>query len=168
METHPFTAHRAASIPRPERTPAGKVTIATLALLAVGATAGGVALVANPDGSSMGWDLGMLAGSPFADFLVPGLILGGLFGVGSVVVAVMGLARLRVAPFLAFAIGCGQMIWIVVELAIIGQFSFLHPACFGLGLVIAAASVRWGWPTWAAWRDARRVARPRRSVARYL
>jgi hypothetical protein len=167
MATRAFVGDRAAKIPRPERTLAGKVAIAALALLAVGALAGGVALVTDPDGSGMGWDLTMLAGSPFADFLVPGLILGGLFGAGSFGVAAMGLARLRIAPFLAFAIGCGQMIWIVVELAVIGQFSFLHPACFGLGLVIAATSVRWGWPTYAAWREARRDARPRRSVARY-
>jgi hypothetical protein len=44
------------------------------------------------------------------------------------------------------------MIWIVVELAIIGEFSFLHPTMFVVGLVIAASSIRWGWPTFAAWR----------------
>jgi hypothetical protein len=97
----------------------------------------------------------MLKGSPFTDFFVPGLILGVLFGLGSLVVVATGLARLRIAPFLAFALGCGQMVWIVVELAIIGQLSFLHPLSFGLGLIIAATAVRWGWPTFEAWRRAR-------------
>jgi hypothetical protein len=96
-----------------------------------------------------------LAGSPFPDFLAPGLILGGLFGAGSFVVAVMGLRRLRLAPFAAFAIGCGQMIWITVELAIIKELSPLHPICFGIGLGIALSSLRWGWPTFAAWRASR-------------
>ena len=97
----------------------------------------------------MKFDVALLAGSPFADYLIPGLILGGLFGVGSLVVAAMGLRRWRVAPFLAFAIGCGQMIWIVVELLIIRELSFLHPTFFLVGLVIAVAAVPWGRPTYA-------------------
>lgn len=131
---------------------AGKIAVSFLVLLGVGALAGGIALVAKPDGSIMRFDLALLAGSPFSDYLVPGLILGGLFGIGSLAVAGMGMRRMLLAPFLAFAIGCGQMIWIVVELAIIREFSFLHPTCFAIGLVIAAASVPWGWPTWRAWR----------------
>jgi hypothetical protein len=103
----------------------------------------------------MQFDVALLAGSPFADFLVPGLILGGLFGVGSFVVVALGVRRSRLAPFLAFAIGCAQMIWIVVELAIIKELSFLHPTMFAVGLVIAAASVPWGWPTFQAWRATR-------------
>jgi hypothetical protein len=78
-----------------------------------------------------------------------------LFGVGSIFVAVIGLRRWRIAPFLAFAIGCGQMIWIVVELAIIKELSVLHPICFGLGLAIAIAAVLWGWPTFRGWRATR-------------
>lgn len=128
-------------------------------LLGIGALAGGLALVTRPDGSVMQFDTALLAGSPFSDYLIPGLVLGGLFGIGSLVVAAMGLRRSRLAPFLAFAIGCAQMIWISVELAIIQEFSFLHPACFGLGLVIAVASVPWGLPTLQAWRANRMVSR---------
>ncbi|HEY6014240.1 MAG TPA: hypothetical protein VIU37_09535 [Candidatus Limnocylindrales bacterium] len=154
MSTQSATARTFGAIPRPELDLAGKVCLIVLAILAIGALGGAAFLVTSPDGSSMQWDVSMLAGSPFPDFFVPGLILGGLFGLGSLAVAAMGVARLRIAPFLAFAIGCGQMIWIVIELAIIGQFSFLHPTCFGLGLAIAASAMRWGWPTFEAWRRA--------------
>ena len=147
-------AHQA-DVPRPELHAAGKTTIALLVLLGLGALAGGAALVTQPDGSVMHFDTALLAGSPFDTFLIPGLILGGLFGIGSLVVAAMGLARSRLAPFLAFAIGCAQMIWIVVELAIIRELSFLHPTFFLVGLGIAAASAVWGWPTFTAWRAAR-------------
>ena len=54
------------------------------------------------------------------------------------------------------AIGCAQMIWIVVELAIIQGISILHPLYFLTGLGIAAAAVPWGWPTFQGWRAARR------------
>ena len=152
MAVSTFAGAGRSAIPRPELRIAGKVAVAFLILLGVGALAGGIALVARPDGSVMQLDVKLLAGSPFDDFLVPGLVLGGLFGIGSFAVAAMGLRRMYLAPFLAFAIGGAQMIWIVVELAIIREFSFLHPACFTIGLVIAAASVAWGWSIWRAWR----------------
>jgi hypothetical protein len=152
MATQSATASSIGVIPRPELHLAGRICLIVLAILAIGALGGAAFLVTSPDGSAMQWNLSMLEGSPFTDFFVPGLILGGLFGLGSLAVAAMGLARVPIAPFLAFAIGCGQMIWIVVELAIIGEFSFLHPICFGLGLAIAASAMRWGWPTFQAWR----------------
>ena len=146
---------RAAVIPRPLLHRAGKVAIAFLIVLGLGALAGSIALVSRPDGSVMHLDVALLAGSPFGDFLVPGLILGALFGVGSLVVAAMGIRNHRLAPFLAFADGCAMMIWIVVELAIIKELSFLHPTFFAIGLVIAGSSVPWGWPTFQAWRSNR-------------
>jgi hypothetical protein len=155
MTAQTLAGRSSALIPRPELHLAGKLSIAGLVLLGVGALAGGIALMMRPDGSVMQFDVQLLVGSPFSDFLVPGLILGGLFGVGSLVVAVMGVRRSRLAPFLAFAIGCAQMIWITVELAIIQELSFLHPMCFALGLVIAASAVPWGWPTFQAWRASR-------------
>ena len=155
MTTQSVAQRPVAAGPRPELHLAGKTCIAFLVLLGLGALAGGVALVTKPDGSVMHFDPALLAGSPFADFAIPGLILGLLFGVGSFVVAGMGLAHVRIAPFLAFAIGCGQMIWIVVELAIIQELSFLHPVCFAIGLVIAVSAVPWGWPTFQASRATR-------------
>ena len=147
MTTGSITRASATSIPASGLGRAGRVAIVFLLLLGIGALGGGFALASEPDGSVMHFDVALLAGSPFSDYLIPGLILGGLFGVGSFAVAAMGLLRRRIAPFLAFAIGCAQMIWIVVELAIIRELSFLHPTFFVVGLVIALSSVRWGWPT---------------------
>ena len=50
----------------------GKVTIGLLVLLGLGALAGGVALLFRPDGSVMGFDVALLAGSPFPDYVIPG------------------------------------------------------------------------------------------------
>lgn len=155
MASHSITQPSATDVRRPALPLVGKACIAFLVLLGIGALAGGIALMAKPDGSVMHFEVSLLAGSPFTDFAIPGLILGGLFGLGSLVVAALGLARFPVAPFLAFAIGCGQMIWIVVELAIIRELSLLHPMFFGVGLIIAATAVPWGWPTFQGWRAAR-------------
>jgi hypothetical protein len=155
MTSEAVAVRTVALVPRPELRLAGKVCVAFLLFLGLGAVGGGIGIVAKPDGSAMQWNVDMLAGSPFSDFLVPGLILLGLFGLGSFVVVALGLARFRIAPFLAFAIGCGQMIWITVELAILGELSFLHPTMFAIGLVIAATAVPWGWPTFQGLRAAR-------------
>jgi len=155
MNVQLFATRRPGPVLRANLDRAAKVAIAFLVLLGIGALAGGIALVARPDGSAMHFDVRLLAGSPFSDYLVPGLILGGFFGVGSLVAAGLGLRRSPMAPFLAFTIGCGQMAWIVIELAIIREFSFLQPTMFAIGLAIAAASIPWGWPTFEAWRDHR-------------
>lgn len=149
------TAMSTPAIPAPIMGRPGRITVGLLVWLAIGALAGGVALVSKPDGSVMQLPLSMLDGSPFPDFLVPGLILGGIFGVGSLAVVFMGLRHWRIAPFLAFGVGCGMMIWIVVELAIIKGISILHPLYFLTGLAIAAAAVPWGWPTYQGWRASR-------------
>jgi hypothetical protein len=135
-----------ARFPRLELTLSGWITAIFLVVLGIGATAGGIALVAAPDGSIMQMPLRFLEGSPFADYLVPGLILLGLFGIGSLVAAALVLLRLWYAPLVAFVIGSGQMIWIVVQLAIIDEFNWLQPAMFAVGLVIAVAASVWGWP----------------------
>src|SRR5512140_3829364 len=67
-------------IPRPRLDRYGKLAVGLLVVLGLGALAGGIALLAQPDGSVMHFDVAILEGSPFADFTIPGLILGGLFG----------------------------------------------------------------------------------------
>jgi hypothetical protein len=155
MSTIATATGRASSTSRPPLGWSGRIALAALGFLALGAIGGGALMVAAPDGHLMQWDTSMLAGSPFGDFLVPGLILGGLFGLGSLATIAFGLRGSPIAPFIGFAIGCAQMIWITVELAILGELSFLHPLMFGTGALIAVACVRWGWPTFAAWRAAR-------------
>lgn len=46
------------------------------------ALVGGLLLIVAPDGSLMQADTGVLAGSPFHDWRVPGVLLGGLVGLG--------------------------------------------------------------------------------------
>ena len=143
------------ALPRPTLGISGRICVAALVWLGLGALAGGLSLVAEPSGSIMQFDTEILAGSPFSDFLIPGLVLGGVFGIGSLIVALMGVRHHVLAPFLAFGIGCAQMIWIIVQLAIIETLSFLHPLMFLTGVVIAVAAIPWGWPAFRAWRARR-------------
>jgi hypothetical protein len=124
---------------------AGIIAILLLALLAVGAFFGGWELM-HPaaDGSGMGMPLEYLKNSPFTSYVIPGLLLFVVFGVGSVVAALAGILRHWSAPYLTFALGVGQMIWITVELLMVQVVHpVLHPALFGWGIVVAVLAYVW-------------------------
>jgi hypothetical protein len=82
-----------------------------------------------------GVPLEYLANSPFTSYAVPGVILGMVVG-GTQLVATIALLRKRRSALLFAAIaGFGMLIWIVVELAIIRQYSWLQSAYFALGVM---------------------------------
>ncbi len=131
---------------------AGVVTLAVAGIvLGPAAIFGGWNLASQPDGSGMQMPLTWLEHSPFADYLVPGLVLLVVFGIGSFVVVAFGLFRAAVAPYLAFALGAGQLVWIGVQLAMIRAWHpVMHPLLIAVGTVLAVGGALW----WRAWRPA--------------
>jgi hypothetical protein len=122
-----------------------KAAVTLEILLSIGALGGGLVLVIAPRGEIMPLPLSALAGSPFESYLVPGLILFGVLGLGPLVA--VGLAWLRhpLAPTAALVVGTGLLIWVAVEVAIIG-YSNEPPlqAIYGiLGVAITLVAIRW-------------------------
>ena len=62
------------------------------------AVAGGVLLVAAPDGSLLQLDAAMLGGSPFGDWRLPGILLADLVGGGFLAAGMWDRAEHRQAP----------------------------------------------------------------------
>ena len=77
-------------------------------------------LTIKPDGGLLKMPLSYLEGSPFSDYLVPGVILLCVLGIFPLVVAYGLLRRRPWAWFGACAVGCGLMIFEVVEYGVIG------------------------------------------------
>ncbi|WP_243695458.1 hypothetical protein [Agromyces protaetiae] len=106
------------------------------AFVAVTAAAGGVGLMIGalvPETASvLNPAPEYLEGSPFASYLVPGIILA--LGLGGVHVAafVALLRRVPAALFIAAATGYVTLIWIFVQMIII-PFSFLQAMYFAAG-----------------------------------
>jgi hypothetical protein len=113
-----------------------RVLIGFLYFGAVSAVAGGVlGAVAN----GAGVPLSYLDSSPFSSFLVPGLVLGAIVG-GTQLSAAIALTIGRGSPLVLSVIaGFGMLIWIFVELAVIGEYSWLQTVYFALGSLELAA-----------------------------
>jgi len=125
---------------RPRRPAAVWILMVLLLFQGLGGLGGGLSLTIRPDGSIMQMPVSLLDGSPFADYLIPGLILLLVLGVLPLV-ALAGLWLRRTwAWYAAFVVGCGLMIWILVEITII-PYDMLQ-VVFGLvGVLITVVSL---------------------------
>lgn len=102
-------------------------------LTALGAASGGANLMAD----GMGMDPALLAGTPLTSWHLPGLAL---IAVVCVPMAVAAAAEWRQAPRAAhrsLLAGVLLMAWIAVQVAVIGFQTWLQPAFFLVGLVVA-------------------------------
>ena len=126
----------------------GRWAVAAIAIevfLGVGAIGGGLALMAGPHGEVLPLPVAALAGSPFVDYFLPGAILFTVLGIGPLVAASLSWRRHPVAPLLAVAAGGALLVWLAVQIAIIG-YSTDPPlqACYlALGVVLAAVGATW-------------------------
>ena len=118
---------------------ATRITLLVIeAFVAVTAFAGGLALVLGavlPDLSTViSPPIGYLDGSPFASYLVPGLVLAlGLGGVHAIAFALLW-RRSAWARFAGAAAGYTALVWIFVQMTII-PFSFLQAVYFMAGAI---------------------------------
>ena len=102
------------------RPSAVRALLGLLVLQGLSAIAGGTGLTLDPTGSEVGLDPNWLDGSPFADYLVPGVILLVVLGVGPLAVAFGLLRRARWSWAGSLWVGLALVIWIAVQVAVVG------------------------------------------------
>ena len=114
-------------------------------VLSIGALAGGLVLIVAPRGEIMPLPLSALAGSPFDTYLGPGLILFTVLGLGPLIAARLAWVRHPFAPLAAFVVGAALLIWVWVEIAIIGYSNEppLQAIYLALGAVITVVALGW-------------------------
>jgi len=116
--------------------------LASALLLAVGAIPAGVAFALRPDGSLVGMPLGVLAGTPFPDFRLPGLVLALAVGGSTLAAAVLVAVQARRAADVAVVAGAITLGWIAIQLWLIGYVSPLQPLVAMLGLALMGLAWR--------------------------
>jgi len=124
-------------------------------LIGISALISGPMLFLAPDGHLMQWSVEVLKGSPFSNFVIPGIILFVLIGIYPLFVS-YGLATRTswngpnlINPFKQFhwawiasvVVGVIMLIWIGVETLLLGYISFLQPVIMVWGFLILFLSL---------------------------
>ncbi|MDP1823728.1 MAG: flavodoxin domain-containing protein [Archangium sp.] len=107
------------------------------------AIAGGAALISGVNGVD-GPPLAMLEHSPFETFLVPGLLLLVVVGMGNLAAATLEARRIAHSELAVSVAGAAVTVWIVTQLVMIRTFSWLQVLYFGVGVVTFGAAL-WLW-----------------------
>ena len=114
-------------------------------IIGIGAIPAGLLLVIDPSGEMMNMPLEMLAGSPFPNFLIPGLFLLAVNGIGSIIGAVLTFRRHRWAGLAAMGLGAFLIAWIIIQVWIVKPpIHWLQALYFVLGLIELALGWRIG------------------------
>jgi hypothetical protein len=122
-----------------------RTAVALEVFLGIGALAGGSALIAGPRGEIIPLKVSQLAGSPFDTFMVPGIVLFVVLGLGPMIAAGLAWLRHPLAPFAAIGVGIALLVWLAVEIAIVGYTNEppLQPFYLVLGALITAVGLGW-------------------------
>lgn len=99
------------------------------------ALAGGIGLMSDPSGGNVAMKLEWLTGTPFSTFLIPGIILFVVNGMGNIGGFFFTLKKRIYAGGIGFIFGVIMMGWIIVQVSMIGYMSFLQPLYFATGLL---------------------------------
>lgn len=81
---------------------------------------GGIGLVVDPTGATLQIPLEWLSGSPFPDYLVPGIVLLLVLGIYPLAVFYGLFKRNQLAWYGSLLLGIALMIWLGVEIIVIG------------------------------------------------
>lgn len=105
---------------------------ALLAFNGLGALVGGWSLITDPSGNGIRLSLCTVEGTPFKDFLVPGIILFVCMGLFSMLALLLLVFRFRNASSLVFAEGVLLTGWIVIQYFLTQTY---HPLQLIMGTV---------------------------------
>ena len=107
-----------------------------LSFIAITATVSGILMISQPDGSILQLKPELLAGSPFSNYLVPGVLLACVVGVVNLIAVFLNMMRHRQRYNAAIAGGAVIITWILVQVMMIGTIHWLHILYFSAGILV--------------------------------
>jgi hypothetical protein len=106
-----------------------------LCFVGVGALFGGLMGISDPYGTLIGMPTDVLKTGPFTNFLIPGLFLFFVIGIGHLTSFIFVKRRLKLHVYMSGGVGCILMAWILIQCYIMNVINILHVIFFLLGLV---------------------------------
>ena len=103
--------------------------------IAVGAVGGGLVLLLDPSGQGMGFSVELLSGSPFSSYLIPGLVLFAVIGIGNFTAAFLSFRKHRIAGLAGILLGGFLAAWILIQVWIVGWLIWLQPFMLAFGVL---------------------------------
>lgn len=103
---------------------------------ALSAVFSGLLMISNPDENVMKLSITLLQGTPFKDFLIPGIFLSVLVGGSNLLAAFYNIKRHANRYNRAIAGGIILCGWIVAQIILLQTFHWLQFVYLGIGLLI--------------------------------
>jgi hypothetical protein len=110
-------------------------------ITAIGAIPAGYGLLMDTTGQGVGMSTELLENSPLDSFLLPGLFLLLVNGLGHLVGSWLSFSRHRFAGYTGLILGVLLSLWIIIQVAWISLSSVLQPLYLLIGLI----NVYLGW-----------------------
>lgn len=113
-----------------------KFTLLVLLLNGFSAVYGGLSLILDPTGSSLGMSTELLQVGPFKDFLIPGLFLFNVIGQFSLLIAIMLIFNARYSAHLVTLEGSILLGWLLIQIIMIQTFSMMQLIMGIIGMLL--------------------------------
>ncbi len=106
----------------------------------IGALFGGLVAIINPN-KPLGMSVEFLKNSPFSNYLIPGIILFTVIGLGNIICGFIFRFKLRFQGYISSVFSWAIVIWIIVQCIMLNAVAFLHILYAIIGLTQAFLSI---------------------------
>jgi hypothetical protein len=103
----------------------------------------GLMFMLDTSGGSIGLPAGWIEDTPFGSYLLPGLYLFAVNGLGMLLLAGLIVLRHWSAPWLTAILGVGLIIWILVQLVVMPETMILQWIFLATGLLLGFVALFW-------------------------
>jgi len=111
--------------------------LTVLLIVGIGGLFGGIMAISDPSGVSYGASTDILKTGPFTNFLIPGLFLFFVLGMGHLIAFIFVKRRIKFHAYICGGFGCILMAWILIQCYILKTIHSLHVIFFLVGLLEA-------------------------------
>ena len=101
----------------------------------IGAIPAGLSMIFEPSGNGIGMTTEILINTPFDTFLIPGIFLFVVNGLCNIYCSILSFRKNNYLGIFSIILGSFLVLWIIIQVYLIGLIHFLQPLFFIIGIV---------------------------------